>query len=438
MKLEDINQRLFSGEIGERGVFPHLDQLADRPFRFDIEFGLDKLPEEPGVLLVRGPRQYGKSTWLEHELRATIEKFGPATAFYVNGDFVQDAEALETELEELATLFRADAAVKRLFIDEITAVSGWEIVLKRTIDRGTLRDVLVVTTGSKASDLRRGSERLPGRKGRLARTTYLFTPISYAQFEDRCRESIDGDPVIAYMLAGGCPLACAEIATTGVIPEYVAEMIRDWVYGECAGSGRSRSSLVAVMKTLLQRGGTPVGQAQLARESGLANNTVAAGYVELLADLLCLGVSRAWDASRKVEVTRKRAKYPFINTLAASAWSENQPRAVGDFAALSEVEQGKWIEWLVAQELWRRRAIAGTEFPENLPYWQGEKHEIDFVGSSQEHIEVKRTTGDPRQFAWFPRSFPKGRLTVVGDKPFETDRIRGVTLAAFMRGADHE
>jgi hypothetical protein len=29
---------------------------------------------------VRGPRQFGKSTWLEHQLRATLERFGPGTA----------------------------------------------------------------------------------------------------------------------------------------------------------------------------------------------------------------------------------------------------------------------------------------------------------------------------------------------------------------------
>lgn len=47
-------------------------------------------------------------------------------------------------------------AVRRLFIDEITAVADWERGLKRVIDRGELRSVLVVTTGSRATDLRRG------------------------------------------------------------------------------------------------------------------------------------------------------------------------------------------------------------------------------------------------------------------------------------------
>jgi hypothetical protein len=44
---------------------------------------------------------------------------------------------------------------------------------------------------------------------------------------------------------------------------------------------------------LRRRGGSPVGQTKLAKEAGLANNTVAAGWTELLADLLCVGLSPA-------------------------------------------------------------------------------------------------------------------------------------------------
>lgn len=140
--------------------------------------------------------------------------------------------------------------------------------------------MLVVTTGSKSADLRHGSERLPGRRGRLARTTYLFTPISYAEFVRVSGEVFGADAPIAWLLSGGSPVALAELTRTGRLPEYVLETTRDWVLGEVLSEGRSRASLQAVMSVLLRRGGTPVGQALLAREAGLANNTVASGYVD--------------------------------------------------------------------------------------------------------------------------------------------------------------
>ena len=178
MNVNDINTALARGEIDAPGLFPHLEELGRSRFVLGVDFGLGELPEVPGVILVRGARQHGKSTWLERELRWTIERHGPGSAFYLNGDELRGPDDLARSAGDLARSFASRAKVRRLFIDEITAVKGWEKGLKRILDAGDLVGVLVVTTGSSAADLRRGSERLPGRKGRLARTTYLFTPVS--------------------------------------------------------------------------------------------------------------------------------------------------------------------------------------------------------------------------------------------------------------------
>ncbi|GMV38437.1 MAG: hypothetical protein AMXMBFR64_01530 [Myxococcales bacterium] len=432
MNVDHINEALFRGELDRPGVLPHVRALGDAPFVFRQSFGLDSLPEEPGVILVRGARQYGKSTWLERQIAETIEQYGPGTAFYLNGDVLRDADTLSEAIRALVPLFAAEAPVRRLFIDEITAVDGWERGLKRVIDAGEVRRVLVVTTGSKATDLRRGSERLPGRKGRLDRTSYLFTPVMYAEFRRLCGEQLGAQTLPAYMLAGGCPVALSEIARHGRLPEYVLEMVRDWIHGEVAASGRQRSSLLAVMECLMQRGGTPVGQARLAREAGLANNTVAAGYIELLADLTCVGIAQAWDASRRVRLTRRPAKFPFINLLAAAAWHPARPRSADAFALLEPEEQGRWCEWLVAQELWRRAAVRGDDSPEQLLFWGSKQHELDFVCPPATFVEVKRGRTGPLELGWFPKVFPDGRLLVVGGDRFETDRIRGLTLEDFL------
>jgi hypothetical protein len=69
---------------------------------------------------------------------------------------------------------------------------------------------------------------------------------------------------------------------------------------------------------------TPIGQAKLAWESGLSNNTMAQGYIDLLADLKNLGE-----------------------------------------------ELGAIYEWAVAQEIWRRICISSAdELPEHIHFWQ--------------------------------------------------------------------
>ena len=90
MKPLERNACLARGELDSTGVFPALDELRRAEFVFEVDFGLDELPTEPGIMLVRGARQYGKSTWLEAELRRTIEQFGAATAYHINGDTIQD------------------------------------------------------------------------------------------------------------------------------------------------------------------------------------------------------------------------------------------------------------------------------------------------------------------------------------------------------------
>ncbi|MEW6751947.1 MAG: AAA family ATPase [Candidatus Latescibacterota bacterium] len=431
------NQALSRGELTTPGLFPHLEELARAPFVFRMEFGLDPLPEESGLILVRGARQYGKSTWLEQQVRETVQQAGPGSAYLLNGDEVADAGALAEAIRAVRPLFSPRARVRRLFIDEITAVRDWQRALKRLLDAGELRDVLVITTGSQAADLRRGAERLPGRKGRLSRTSFLFVPVSFAEYSRVCGAHLGSDLLPAYLLSGGSPVAGAELAAGGRLPEFVIEMTRDWVYGEFAAAGRQRSSLLGVMECLHRFAGAPSGQARLAREAGLANNTVAAGYLEQLMDLLCVATAFPWDESRRRANRRRPAKLHFVNLLVAVAWHPARIRSVQEYRALPEQDQARLLEWLVAQEIWRCAAVRGEETPEVMHFWQGREHELDFVLPPDRFVEVKRGKASPVEFAWWPRSFPKGQLTVVNAAPFQAERMVGMTMEEFL-AADWE
>jgi hypothetical protein len=76
--------------------------------------------------------------------------------------------------------------------------------------------------------------------------------------------------------------------------------------------------------------------------------------------------------------------------------------------------------------------VAGKEFPELQRFWQSKEHEVDFVDSSGDLIEVKSGAASAGEFAWLPRVFPGKRLTVVCTTPFETHYAVGVTLEQFL------
>lgn len=431
----DVNtrNRLFStGDIDREDLWPKLTELETQPCTFRFTFGLDELPAEPGIILIRGPRQYGKSTWLELKLKETLEENGRGSAYFLNGDDIADDDELAARIAEISPSFNPDARSKRLFIDEISAVPRWERGLKRVYDRGELRDVLVVTTGSRAADIRRGAERLPGRKGRLARTEYLFTGVSYKDFHAQFQRDFGHDSWMAYLLSGGSPIAAKEIWQTGRIPQYFFELIRDWVTGEIIKSGRSRQFLVALMRTLFAHGGSKTGYLKLARESGLANNTIASEYVEQLSDILAVIPSHQWDADRDVPLQRKPAKFHFINLSVALAFAPNRMTGVEDFKSLPPSQKSKWIEWLVAQELFRRQSIKGVEDPEAIWFWASKEHEIDFVDSERNLYEVKVGQTGLVDFAWFPKVFPKRKLAVIGGSEFRSAAIKGVTIEQFL------
>jgi predicted AAA+ superfamily ATPase len=97
--------------------------------------------------------------------------------------------------------------------------------------------------------------------------------------------------------------------------------------------------------------------------------------------------------------------------------------------------QGRWLEWLVAQEIWRRAAIRGDEIPDQLLYWRGGDHELDFVVTPELFVEVKRGRTSPVEYAWFPRRFPHAKLIVVGRDSFETDAITGMRFEQFLQSS---
>jgi len=432
MNTREINRALSIGAIDAKGVLPLAESIKKEPIIFKMQFGLDELPPEPGLIVIRGARQYGKSTWLQQKIAHTVKTFAPGSAYYLNGDELGDESDLIVSIRELLPLFSPEAEVRRLFIDEITAVENWQKGMKRLLDAGELQDVLVVTTGSKAADLRRGSERLPGRKGKLDRTTYLFTPLAYGEFKKQCEERLQERVLPAYILSGGSPVAGRELAIHGRLPEYVVEMTRDWIYGEVAASGRQRSSLLGVMECLYRFGGTPVGQAKLARETGLANNTIAAGYIELLKDLLCVSSAHPWDSGRERTIKRKPCKFHMTNLLAAVAWHPARVRSVDDFLNLPTNDRAYLTEWTVAQEIWRRAAIKGLDLPEELAFWQSKSHELDFVLDRSTFVEVKIGSATPVDFSWFAKSFPQSNLMVVNQNRFTTRNIEGITLENFL------
>lgn len=432
MDVKILNEQLSLGFIDNKHMWPRITEYESRYIQFPFDFGLNKLPLESGILIIRGPRQYGKSTWLELEIKKTILEFGRASAFYLNGDYLASHQDLEQAILQLLPMFN-QKTVKRLFIDEITAIIGWEKCLKRLWDRGEIKDLLIITTGSKAFDLRRGSEKLPGRKGKLIQNEYIFLPLSYKHFHSKCNSKFGKKTWIAYLMTGGSMVFANDLFKFDKIQESSIQLIKDWVLGDIVSTGRSRIFLSNILSCLIKFGSSPVGYAKLAREAGISNNTVAAGYIDQLFDLLTILPSWQWDESRKILLGSKPCKFHFINLAMLIAFHPNMIRSVEEFCQMPQETQGVWIEWLMAQEIWRKTVLKYKyDQAEKIAFWKTKNNEIDFVLPDETFIEVKRGKAGPMDFTWFPRIFPHANLKVICQNSFEINNIKGMSIEEFL------
>lgn len=57
MNVKQINELLSRGEIDREDMWPRIVEYEANARPFLFAFGLDRLPLEPGLVVVRGPRQ---------------------------------------------------------------------------------------------------------------------------------------------------------------------------------------------------------------------------------------------------------------------------------------------------------------------------------------------------------------------------------------------
>ncbi len=138
-----------------------------------------------------------------------------------------------------------------------------------------------------------------------------------------------------------------------------------------------------------------------------------------------------WDANRNLKVLHKPCKYHVSSLLAAITYHPNPIRCIADFHELTDKEQAVFIEWVVSQELQRLNAISGASILEPQMFWQTKTHEIDFVNSENDYIEVKRGQACALEFSWFAHTFPNKKLTII-NKQFLTQKITGISLEEFL------
>ncbi len=408
---------------------PHLGLLDSQPMRLPADFVADLDLREPGIHILRGPRQVGKSTDLKLLVaRALAGGVQPRSIVYLALDLLEGRH-----LSELAaTAERAIGLAEYpdpglLLLDEVTAVAGWQTAVKSLWDQGAIRATVVVCTGSSAIDLQRGAaERLPGR--RQAGADHLVLPQSFASFARAVNGDIPGSPRLTvaelldddgqallrqmrvhapaletalrrYLRFGGLPAAVAEAVTGAHEPSgQVKRVLYDSLLRELQGRGASVPATHALLERVVRSLGSKLSWSSMAREmevplgrgggraSGGINHQTLRDYIELLAGGYFLFVAYFWrSGSQTNELSRDKKVFladPLLHTIALD-------RAPG-----LELGEPALVENAVGIALLRRyeqpeRLIETFALPERLHIWQTSRGgEIDFVCGPRRQLDV--------------------------------------------------
>ncbi len=360
--------------------------------------------ENNGLYILRGPRQIGKSTLIKYTIFELLKKGERRSILYLPldtvGDYVELRDILLNYLQ-----FASEERKRYVFIDEISMVKDWQRAIKELRDNTVLKDDFVVLTGSSAWDIKRSSERLPGRKGKV-KSDILLLPLTFSEyfkttvreiqtfsideilsFDDKKRfelELISPDlekSFFKYLESGGIPAVIESLNyTEGVNP--FLDTLWDMMIGDIERQGLSHSNLLRILRYLTERISNRFSWNSGSSEIEIDTKTFQ-NYIETLGYNYMAMTLKVLDRNSFMPLEKKQKKVYFYDNIIL----KNMERKFGITQKMPAL-----VESAVAQNLvfaFANDLEEGLCNIQNVGYWySSEGKEIDFI-VNQVPIEVK-------------------------------------------------
>ncbi|MDP7420301.1 MAG: ATP-binding protein [bacterium] len=414
----------------------HLAGLRDLSYVFQPEvLNGDDLVKD-AVYTVRGPRQVGKTTTVKLLIKQLIgQDVNPRNIFYYSMDLVKNSREMYDIYLEWKNGVTDTPGRKWIFWDEATFVEDWEKGIKHIVDTFGLKGQTFILTGSSAVDLRKGTERLPGRRG-IAFPDRVLLPVSFREychlkgfepdlppFETLSVEAVhestgrlklyyaEVDRLFReYLTTGGFLPAINCFAETGTITDQVSQQYRSVFLNDVEKIGRNRTIARDISAVLIESLGTPLSWNRFAKRAGSISPVTLANYITLFCDSFSLFYLKFFERHKKRGNPNKNKKiYPF-DPLFYQVLSDIGGR---DYKRLSH---SFIVEGVVGNHLIRsqeRNAIHGLADLDHVFYWKSQRgKEIDYLLYKNELIlplEVKfQKSIQPADYVTITKSFKRG------------------------------
>ena len=413
----------------------------------------------PGsISIIRGPRQVGKTTELKLLVNDLLsEGVTPRNiAYYPCDDIIHFRELMEL-IKTFAEIIKMQGGCGYLMLDEITAVKDWSRAVKFLVDAGILENIYLLLTGSSAVEIKRGYERMPGRRGHGFDQAFL--PMSFTEFcqaynlkvpktvltdtlsnehafrmyemELTGEKNKFEETLKKYMQWGGFPMVVADLVNSGSVKEQTIDVYRSVLLSEFEKQRRKVSLVLSLMRKLYNVLGTPVSYNSLTQDTGCRSNAVVQDYLEIINASFLGFILPCIDIANRRPYPKREKKFYAVDPI---IW-----KIAAHGTGLPPIHDAVLAEHAVANHLVRPIANTWADLGslEGLYYFRSRKgREVDFVYFTTPTgrpfgVEVKYQS---RISGWDEQSIAKGigQGVLVTRNSFKFSKICRIPVWAFL------
>jgi len=398
---------------------------------------VDDISLEPFALhSIVGPRQTGKTTALKLLIRKLLDKEESRSLFYFNCENISDYKELSNVLEYYLEFKEANSIKNSIILlDEITLPKEWYRAIKFFIDRGKLKNDVIIITGSSSMEVKREVELFPGRRG--FGKDFVLYPLSFREFLKvidpelvskipplKKIEEIDKKILNAliyekelykyldkYMEYGGFPLS---VSNFGDSKEDAKRAYLSWIKNAILKAERSDTIAKQILKSLVESLQTDISWEGISKKIEIKSPKTVAAYTELLKSIFAINILYNVDLNKKKIRFGKNKKIYFRDPLLLEIFEDWSFVKVND-------KKSAIAESLVIEHLERM-------FSQNVFFWKN-KFEIDAIVLKNNRLygfEVK----------WSEKSSAKGikqlnKFVIITKKDYSKNPLK-IPLAVFL------
>ena len=309
---------------------PHLKRLKSQPLVHHSTL-VEELPIHiPGIYMLGGGRQVGKTTvlkqWMAHLLETGVT--GQAIGFFT-GELIDDHHALTSLIQEFIQDNQSHGR-SYLIIDEVTYIKDWNKAVKYAADSGWLESTILILTGSDLVILQEGLILLPGRRGRAEKHDFHLYPLSFRETvllkhgsAVRSKDTLLLDQEFQnYLVHGGFLTAINDMARFGKIEIATLRIYSDWIRGDILKRGKNEGFLKEILAAILKHSGSQITWNVLCQSLSIDHPKTVVDYAELLCRMDCLYIQSALLEDKLTAAPKKAKKLvlvdPFIQHAVAA------------------------------------------------------------------------------------------------------------------------